>query len=438
MNYNIKNLIEKKNSGKFLLKKEIEFFVNGSCNHAFAENEVVDLLRAIYNNKMSFNEVFNLTISMANSGKKIEISKQIGKYVDKHSTGGVSDSTSLILMPILAVCGVKFVKISGRSLGFTGGTADKLEVFNGYNTSMKLNNFVKVVKKTNAGIVTQTDDFVPSDKIFYSLRNKYNLTNSIPLVASSIMSKKLAFDSSLIVLDVKCGSGAFFKDKKDALLLAKTMVKIGKKAGRQIYAVVTEMSQPLTDYIGNNFEVLSVLDTLDNKPSRLKDLSFFLATKILVLCGKVKNELQGEMLVNSAIKNGLAKNKLKQIVELMGGSTKIFENKNVLKTAKKQIDVKCETDGYVVKIDCEKLGNVVNLLCVKNKIFSKQDEVGLKLHTKLGEFLQKGQNLISIFYNECDNIDVQIKNVLNAFTLSKNKDDLKSVKNKKLIIKVIE
>lgn len=438
MELKIDNLIKKKQNGKVLSQAELKFFVNGVCKNNFDEKQIIEMLKAIFKNGMTFLETYYLTLFMSNSGETVDLKSKIGEYADKHSTGGVSDTTTIVVVPLLASLDIKVAKMSGRSLGFTGGTADKMEVFKGYKTNLTTEEFADVVKKTNASIITQSKDFVPADKILYALRNKSNTVESIPLIASSIMSKKLGCGATTILLDVKFGSGAFMKTKSTAIKLAKLMVKIGKKAGRKTCAVLSDMNQPLTKFIGNNFEVLSAIEVLKGKENRLSKLSVFLASKIILMEGKAKTFADAKKMAEENLKNEKALNKLREIVVEQGGSDEIIENLGSLKQAKNKYEIKSEKSGYITKLNCEMLGKSSHLMCVKNGKFSRQDEVGIILNCKIGEKIQKNQVLATLFYNDCDNIDIVKNNVLSSFKLKYlTKTELKKLRNKKLVYRTI-
>lgn len=414
----ILNIIEKKKNGQELSKKEIQFFVDGVCSGLIKDYQTTSLLMAVCLKGMTFDETFNLTMSMARSGKTLDLSS-LGNCVDKHSTGGVSDTTTLIVVPVLASVGVKVAKMSGRSLGFTGGTADKMEVFNGYNTEISTDEFISLIKQNNASIISQSADFALADKIIYSLRSNSGTVENLSLIASSIMSKKIACGAKTIVLDCKYGSGAFMKTKKDSIKLAKLMVKIGKKAGLNVCAVISSMEQPLSNFVGNNFEVYSSLQVLDGTKNDLYEVSKKLCSLALIKSGACNSLTEAQQLFDNSISTKSAKEKLKQIVQSQGGSTQVFENPNILLKANKKADVFADKTGYVNFIDTSKIGIAGHNLQKINGVLKRQDDTGIILSVKLGSFVKIGDKLATIYYNDVDNLNEIKSDLSSCFNIGK-------------------
>ena len=397
-------IINKKKDKKELSAEELQFFVDGVCSGLIKDYQTTSLLMAICLNGLSDKETYNLTMSMAKSGKMLDLT-DVGDCLDKHSTGGVSDTTTLVIVPILASLGVKVAKMSGRSLGFTGGTADKMEVFSGYNTEISTERFKELIKQNGASIISQSSEFALADKIIYKLRSDSGTVESMGLIASSIMSKKIACGAKLIILDCKYGSGAFMKTLADCKKLARLMVEIGKRAGIKVCAVLSSMEQPLTKYVGNNFEVYSAIETLCGKESNLSALAKYICVQALLLDGKCGSEKEAQQLVEDAIKSKKALEKLKQIVSAQGGSTSVIENPNLLLNTNKQFDVFSKSSGKVVKIDTEEIGYIGHDLQKKNGVLIRQDNVGIILNVQLGDTVKAGQKLATIYFNDVDDIN---------------------------------
>lgn len=427
----ILEIIEKKKNKKVLSKQEIQYFVDGVCSGQIKDYQTTSLLMAICLNGLNFEETFNLTMSMANSGEILDLS-DVGLCCDKHSTGGVSDTTTLVVVPILASLGIKVAKMSGGSLGFTGGTADKMEVFSGYQTEISCEQFKNLVKQNNASIISQNEGFALADKIIYKLRSESGTVENISLIASSIMSKKIACGAKILVLDCKYGSGAFMKTKKDSIKLAKLMTKIGKSAGIKVCAVISNMNQPLTKYIGNNFEVYSSLMALDGMPSKLLELSEFLASKVLVMSEKAQNLKEAKQMVQNSVATNKAKQKLAQIVKSQSGSTKIIDKPDMLLKTKNQFDIVSTKDGFISKIDTAKLGTIAHNLQKFNGVFERQDDTGIILQTELADKVVLGDILATVHYNKIDDIEDIESQLRECFVIGKKP------KKQKLVECVVE
>ena len=416
----IVELINKKKDGKILTEEEIQFFVDGVCSGTFKDYQTSSFLMAIFLKGLNFDEIYNLTISMANSGDVLDLS-DIGVCLDKHSTGGVSDSTTLIVVPILASLGVKVAKMSGHSLGWTGGTADKMAVFDGYNLEISTEQFKKLIAQNNASIISQSDNFALADKILYKLRSETGTVDSLGLIASSIMSKKIACGAKIVLLDVKYGNGAFMKTKADAIKLAKVMVKIGKRAGQKVCAVISNMNQPLTKYIGNNLEVYSAIRVLEGEENNLSKLSYYLSTKALLLSGRCKNESEAQILIKDEIQSKRAFNKLCEIVNAQGGIVECLKNPKILLPKNNCLKVKAESSGFVKSIDTALLGYIEKLMQYTANKFVKQNDCGIILNKEIGDYVEKDEILFSIYFNELDNMKEIQKKLGEVYKLGKVK-----------------
>lgn len=398
---NIQDVIAKKRDNQKLSKEEIEFFIKEYTNGSIADYQAAALIMAIYINGMDMEETVNLTLSMANSGDILDLS-ELGIVVDKHSTGGVGDKVTLILAPIIASIGIPVAKMSGRGLGYTGGTIDKLEAIPGYRTNISEEEFIQNVKKIGISIIGQTLNLAPADKKIYALRDATNTTASVPLIASSIMSKKIAAGANKIVLDVTYGSGAFMKTKQEAKDLADTMVEIGKLAGRETVAVITPMEEPLGRNIGNSLEVIEAVEALKgNMAEDVKEVVLELGSNMIKLAGKGDNleENKAKMLEN--ISNGLALEKLKELVSNQDGDVAFIENTSKFKKAKYimpvMLDEKIEKmvnqgeikkqDIVVKELNAEEIGKIsVFLGGGRTRKEDKIDSsVGIILNKKIGD-----------------------------------------------------
>lgn len=358
----IYDIIKKKRDGGKLTKEEIDFFVQEYTAERIEDYQASALLMAIFINGMDEEETVNLTESMARSGDMLDLSAIDGITADKHSTGGVGDKTSLVVAPICASLGIKMAKMSGRGLGHTGGTIDKLESIEGYNTSIDTNAFFKQVNDIGIALIGQTGNLAPADKKIYALRDVTATVDNVSLIASSIMSKKIAAGAQNIVLDVKCGSGAFMKDEQSATELAELMVKIGKKCGRNMAAVITNMDIPLGSNVGNALEIIEVVDILKNKgDEQLRELCLVLSATILSISYGWNYEDAHKKAENTLL-DGSAFNKLKELVSAQGGNTEMLDNTDLLPSCKKSLEIKAQQDGYIQSIDSRIVGESAVLL----------------------------------------------------------------------------
>ena len=397
----IYDIIEKKRDGLKLTKDEIDFFVKGYTEGSIEDYQASALLMAIYINGMDEEETVNLTESMASSGDMLDLSVIDGITADKHSTGGVGDKTSLVVAPICASLGIKMAKMSGRGLGHTGGTIDKLESIEGFNVTLDTDIFFKQVNNIGVSIIGQTGNLAPADKKIYALRDVTATVGNISLIASSIMSKKIAAGAKNIVLDVKCGSGAFMKDEKSATELAELMVKIGKKCGRNVVAVITNMEIPLGSYIGNALEIKEVIDILNNKGDKqLRELCLVLSATILSISYNWTYE-EAYNKAEQSIVDGSAYKKFIEFVNAQGGSTDF----NMLPVAKKSIEIKAINDGYITSIDSRIVGESAVLLGAGRE--KKTDTIdygaGIIFYKKTCDKVSSGDT-IAILYAENDEL----------------------------------
>ena len=429
------DIIIKKKENKELTKEEISFFVKGFTNGTIPDYQASSLAMAICFNGMNKKEIGILTDEMLHSGDTIDLSSIEGKKVDKHSTGGVGDKTSLVLGPLVASCGVKLAKMSGRGLGHTGGTLDKLESSPGVTIEIGEEDFFKQVNDIGIAIVGQTGSLVPCDKKLYALRDVTGTVNSIPLIASSIMSKKLASGSDTILLDVKFGSGAFMKDLDSARELARTMVDIGDELNRDTRAILTDMNQPLGLAIGNNLEVIEAINTLNgNGPKDLVELCINAGAIMLTQAKRVNNVDEGKKLLEENIKNGKALDKLAQMVKAQGGDESYIYNPSKFDKAKYIIDVKSNKAGYVKEINALEIGEAAMKLGAGRA--TKEDVLdftaGIVLEKKVGSKVDVGDTLCKVYSNK-ENIDSILNEVLESFKFTN--DELKTLP---IIYEVVE
>ncbi|MGL4774666.1 MAG: pyrimidine-nucleoside phosphorylase [Clostridium sp.] len=397
------DVILKKRRGEELSTEEINFFVNGFTYGEIPDYQASALLMAIFFNKMNKRETADLTMAMVRSGDELDLSNINGIKVDKHSTGGVGDTTSILLAPMVAACGVPVAKMSGRGLGHTGGTIDKLEAFKGFSVELAEEDFIKNVNNINIALVGQTGSLAPADKKLYALRDVTATVDNMSLIASSIMSKKIASGADAIVLDVKVGEGAFMKTPETARELANEMVNIGKSVGRNTIAVVSDMDQPLGYAIGNALEIMEAIDTLNGKgPKDLLELALVLGSNMLILADRVKTEEEGRKLLLENIENGNAINKLKEFVKAQGGEIDCIDDFSKFPQAKYKIEVKAENSGAISKIHAEALGIIAMELGAGRK--TKEDNidlaVGIVLHKKRGEQVSSGDVLATVYAND--------------------------------------
>ena len=397
------DIIEKKRDGGELSSEEINFFIRGYTNGEIPDYQVSALLMAIYFQDMTEKERADLTREMAESGDQIDLSAIAGIKVDKHSTGGVGDTTTLILAPLVGSLGVPVAKMSGRGLGHTGGTIDKLESVPGFHVEITNDEFIRLVNKNKAAVIGQSGNLTPADKKLYSLRDVTATVNSIPLIASSIMSKKIAAGADAIVLDVKTGAGAFMKNLNDSRELAQAMVSIGKKVGRETIAVISDMSQPLGFAVGNALEIKEAIATLQGKgPKDLTELCLTLGSQMAVLSKKAENVEEARKKLEENLKNGNAFNQFKLFLEAQGGNTAVADNPQFLPQASYKVELPANTSGTVSEIIADEIGTAAMLLGAGRATKESQIDlaVGIVLHKKVGDPVKEGEALLTIHANQ--------------------------------------
>jgi pyrimidine-nucleoside phosphorylase len=396
-------LISRKRDKRRLSKEEIEYFVSGYTKGTIPDYQASALLMAIFLNGMDAEETFNLTSSMMRSGKVVDLSSIPGAKVDKHSTGGVGDKVSLILGPLVSSCEVTVPMISGRGLGHTGGTLDKLESVPGFKTNLSLKKFKKNLSDIGVCMIGQTEEVAPADRKIYALRDVTGTVNSIPLIASSIMSKKLAEGADALVFDVKVGNGAFVQKQDEAILLAKNLIRIAKRFEKKAVALITDMNEPLGEAVGNSIEVIEAIQALKGKASAdLMKVTFALAAYMLILGRKAKNLTDGKEKLEEAIKSVKALDKFKQMVKRQGGNPKVVDDYRLLPWAKHKITVESDQTGYVKSINTLKIGlSAQKLGAGRERLDSKIDPgVGFLVNKKVGDRVKKGENLAVVFCND--------------------------------------
>ncbi len=401
---NILEIIEKKRDKKELTKEEMEYFIQEYTKGKIADYQAAALIMGIYINGMTDKELVNLTMAMANSGDIIDLSKIDGIIVDKHSTGGVGDKVSIILLPLVSSVGVKVAKMSGRGLGFTGGTVDKLESIPGYKTNIPEEEFIKNVNEIGISMISQTANIAPADKKIYSLRDAISCVESIPLIASSIMSKKIASGAAKIVLEVTYGKGAFMKTVEEAKKLAEEMVKIGNLANRETRYILTSMDEPLGYAIGNNLEIKEAVQFLKGEiePKDLKEVVLELGAHMIKLAGLGENLEENKKIMLENIKNGKAYNKFVEMVKRQGGDISYLENLEKFEKSKYEIDILSEKTGKIKEVKADVIAKYVCNLGAGR--IRKEDNidmtVGMILNKKVGDVVTKGEKIATIHTNK--------------------------------------
>ena len=402
---NIIDIIAKKRDSKELETDEINYFIAEYTKNRIEDYQAAALIMAIYINGMTYRETKDLTMAMANSGDILDLSELGTNVVDKHSTGGVGDKVTIILAPLIASLDIPVAKMSGRGLGFTGGTADKIESIPGYNTGISEKEFINNVKNIGISLITQTLNLAPADKKIYALRDTIACTESIPLIASSIISKKIESGANKIVLDVTCGFGAFMKNINDARELSKTMIEIGKLANRETVCVITNMNEPLGFAVGNSLEIIEAIEFLKgNMPEDLKQVVLELGAYMVKLAGKGENINENKEKLLENIENGKAYNKFIELVQNQGGDIEYVRDINKFKKAEIIREVKSTNEGFVQEINAEEIGKLSCELGAGRK--TKNDkidlQVGIVLNKKIGDFVSKGEKLATIYANDIE------------------------------------
>ena len=430
----ILEIIAKKRDKQKLSKQEIEYFIENYTNGNIADYQASALAMAIYLNGMDEEETTDLTLAMAHSGDILDLS-ELGTVVDKHSTGGIGDKVTLILAPIIASLGIPVAKMSGRGLGYTGGTIDKLEAIPGYNTSLTIDQFIKNVKEIGIALMGQTLNLAPADKKLYALRDTTSTTESIPLIASSIMSKKIAAGANKIVLDVTCGSGAFMKNIETATKLAETMKKIGELSKKETTCVITNMNEPLGKAIGNSLEVIEAIEFLKgNMQPDVKEVILTLGAYMIKLADKGEDIEDNKQKMLEQIQNGKAFAKLEQWIQKQGGDISYLENTEKFEKAKYVIPVIADRNGYVKSLDAQEIGKAsMNLGAGRKKKEDNIDfSVGIILEKKTGNKVEKGENIAFVYAND-EKLGQEIsQDILNAYTIV---DEI--VEKKQDILKIV-
>lgn len=396
------DLIAKKRDGGELSQEEIGFLIRGYTDGSIPDYQMSALAMAIYFRGMTPGERADLTMAMVESGDRIDLSQIAGIKVDKHSTGGVGDTTTLVLAPLVASVGVPVAKMSGRGLGHTGGTVDKLESIPGFHVEITSEQFLELVNRNGLAVVGQSGDLTPADKKLYALRDVTATVESIPLIASSIMSKKIAAGADAIVLDVKTGDGAFMKEMDDTMELARTMVDIGNRVGRRTVAVISDMSQPLGYAIGNALEVKEAIDTLRGEgPADLHELSLTLGSRMVMLAGKASDIAEARKMLEESVASGRALDTFKKFLSAQGGDATVVDQPELLPTAAFRLDVPAKEDGYVAGMAAERIGTAAMMLgagrATKESVIDLA--VGIVLRKKIGDRVVRGEPLATIHAN---------------------------------------
>ena len=423
------DLINKKKQNQELTEEEIHYLIKGYVNGDIPDYQVSALLMAICYEGLNDNELYYLTKEMLESGDEVDLSEINGLCVDKHSTGGVGDKTSLVIAPICASFGLKLAKMSGRGLGHTGGTLDKLESIPGLTISLSLEDFIKQVNEIGLAIIGQTANVAPADKKLYALRDVTGTVDSIGLIASSIMSKKLASGAKIILLDVKVGDGAFMKTLDDARVLAKRMVNIGKRFGRKVVAMITDMDQPLGNAVGNSIEVIEAIDTLKgNGPKDFTELCYNICAEMLTVSEVFTTKEEALIKIDEIVKSGTALEKLKQMIKYQHGNIDVINDYSIFGNAKEINEVKSEISGYVRTIDTSDIGVSAMLLGAgREKITDVIDSVvGIMVYAKKGDYINKG-DIIGKVYTNGKNTDKAIEMLRNAYKLTNEKIEKENI-----------
>lgn len=417
-------IITKKRDGQALTKEEIEYIVMGYTKGEIPDYQMSAFLMAIFFNGMDKQETVNLTRIMKNSGDVVDLSEISGIKVDKHSTGGVGDKTTLIVGPLAAACGVPIAKMSGRGLGFTGGTVDKLEAIPGYKTSITEKEFINQVNNRGIAVIGQTGHIAPADKKIYALRDVTATVENLSLITSSIMSKKLAAGSDAILLDVKCGSGAFMKNQQDAEALAELMVEIGNADGKKTMAVITDMEQPLGNAVGNALEVREAIEVLKNEgPEDITELSVTLAGMMIYLGEKAESVERGMQMAQAALEDGSALLKFRELVEGQGGNPDVTCNYSLMPHSSICMELKAWEDGYIESIDAMRTGLASQHTGAGRE--RKEDEIdlsaGIVFCKKKGNCVTKGEIICKIYGNDVKKLKIALEEIRNAVKISKEK-----------------
>ncbi len=417
-------VIVKKRDGLELTTEEINYFIRGLSTGEIPDYQVSAMTMAIYFRGMTSRELSDWTMAMVNSGATMDLSEISGIKADKHSSGGVGDKTTILLAPWIAACGVPIAKMSGRGLGHTGGTIDKLEAIPGFQTSLSKEQFIKNVNEIGVAVAGQTGNLVPADKKLYAIRDVTGTVDSIPLIASSIMSKKIAAGADAIVLDVKVGSGAFMKSVEDAKALAKAMVSIGTSLNRNTVAIISNMNQPLGNAVGNAIEVVEAIEALKgNGPEDLMELMYALGSQMLIVSGKIKTLEEGTVLMQEILKSGAALEKLKEMIRAQGGDAKVVEDYTLLPQAGYTMEIPAPETGYISDIMAQEIGLAVKIIGAGRE---KMDDVldlssGVYLKKKVGDHAEKGEPIAILYGNNTEKMQEASLRIQKAYGYSTEK-----------------
>ena len=417
---NTVELIRKKRDGGTLTREDIEYWISGTVSGQIPEYQVSALLMAIFFQGMNDQETADLTDVMARSGKMFEPDDMPGFTVDKHSTGGVGDTTTLVLLPMLAAAGLTVGKLSGRALGHTGGTIDKLESIPGFRTDLPLDRFLDLVNRSGFALADHTDDMVPADRILYELRDVTNTVDSLPLIVASIMSKKIAGGAQGIVIDVKTGAGAFLPELEDSRNLAKALVASGHRLGRKMSALITDMSQPLGKMVGNALEVLEAIDTLRGEgPEDLAEVCCELGAELVVFAGEASSHSEAMTLLRGLLADGSALEKFREMIANQGGNPSVIDDPGLLPRAARRVEARASKAGTVASLDALAIGHAANLLGAGRT--TKEDPidpaVGIQLIRKVGDTAEEGATLAVLHVNDEANLERACCMVENAYTI---------------------
>lgn len=427
---NFLDIIQKKKENKALSEEEIKFFIENYVKGEIPDYQVSAFLMAVYFNKLNLDETYYLTKAMIDSGDRVDLSEVPGSKVDKHSTGGVGDTVTLVLGPLLASVGLVFAKMSGRGLGHTGGTLDKLESIPGFNINIGGKEFVEILKKSNIAVIGQTENIVPADKLLYALRDATATVDNVSLIASSILSKKIALGTDALVLDVKVGSGAFMKDVPSAVELSELMVNLGKKFGRNTKAIITSMNEPLGDAIGNSLEVIEAINILKGKKSgHLKEIALRIGSKLMIMEGLAKTEDEARKVLEGKISDGSAIEKFKEMVELQGGDPSYIDDTDKFKKSSIIKDIISEETGFVKSIEAIEIGIASrDLGAGRHKKGDVLDlSAGIYLHKKVGDFVEKGEKIATIYTEKENEVAGAIERIKAAYAFSDKREDYKLI-----------
>ena len=416
----VTELIEKKKQGEALSSEEINFFIKGYVDGSIPDYQASALLMAVWFKGMDYRETSDITLAMAHSGDVVDLSAIPGIKADKHSTGGVSDGTTLVVAPLVAACGGKVAKMSGRGLGHTGGTIDKLESIPGFSVNIGMKKFMKIVSEIGLSLIGQDKELVPADKKLYALRDVTGTVDNISLIASSVMSKKIASGSNAIVLDIKTGNGAFMKKIGDSVKLAEVMVEIGKLAGRKTVGIVTDMNQPLGFSVGNALEVREAIEVLQGKhESSLKTVAFALAARMLMVSDICATESEAFEKLEEALTSGKALFKLAKMIEMQNGNPDVVSDLSLLPQAAKKIAVKSDKKGYITAIETKNVGLAAMLLGAGRE--KKEDKidpaVGIWLNKRHGDYVKTGEELALFYVNDTKNLDHAVSVFKSAYKI---------------------